>query len=84
MQTGLLRRGRDGGGPGGIAYGASKGALMSMTRGLAKPDGTIIAGERRFRAATMVGLKELMVIVTDEPLTQAEIRAIQLTQQNQP
>jgi 3-oxoacyl-[acyl-carrier protein] reductase len=28
--------GRDGGGPGGIAYGASKGAVMSMTRGLAK------------------------------------------------
>lgn len=28
--------GRDGGGPGGIAYGAAKGALMSMTRGLAK------------------------------------------------
>ena len=28
--------GRDSGGPGGIAYGASKGALMSMTRGLAK------------------------------------------------
>jgi 3-oxoacyl-[acyl-carrier protein] reductase len=28
--------GRDGGGPGGIAYGASKGALMSMTRGLAR------------------------------------------------
>jgi 3-oxoacyl-[acyl-carrier protein] reductase len=28
--------GRDGGGPGGIAYGASKAALMAMTRGLAK------------------------------------------------
>ena len=28
--------GRDGGGPGSIAYGASKGALMTMTRGLAK------------------------------------------------
>ena len=28
--------GRDGGGPGGIAYGTAKGALMSMTRGLAK------------------------------------------------
>ncbi len=28
--------GRDGAGPGGIAYAASKGALMSMTRGLAK------------------------------------------------
>jgi 3-oxoacyl-[acyl-carrier protein] reductase len=32
--------GRDGGGPGGIAYGAAKGALMSMTRGLAKELGT--------------------------------------------
>jgi 3-oxoacyl-[acyl-carrier protein] reductase len=32
--------GRDGGGPGGIAYGASKGALMSMTRGLAKELGS--------------------------------------------
>ena len=28
--------GRDGGGPGAIPYGASKGALMTMTRGLAK------------------------------------------------
>ena len=37
--------GRDGGGPGGIAYGASKGALMSMTRGLAKE-----LGPRRIRA----------------------------------
>jgi 3-oxoacyl-[acyl-carrier protein] reductase len=36
--------GRDGGGPGGIAYGASKGALMSMTRGLAKE-----LGPRRIR-----------------------------------
>jgi len=28
--------GRDGGGPGAVAYAASKGALMTMTRGLAK------------------------------------------------
>jgi len=28
--------GRDGGGPGSIAYAASKGAVMTMTRGLAK------------------------------------------------
>ncbi len=28
--------GRDGGGPGAVAYGASKGAVMTMTRGLAK------------------------------------------------
>ena len=36
--------GRDGGGPGSVAYGASKGALMSMTRGLAKE-----LGPRRIR-----------------------------------
>jgi 3-oxoacyl-[acyl-carrier protein] reductase len=36
--------GRDGGGPGGIAYGASKAALMAMTRGLAKE-----LGPRRIR-----------------------------------
>lgn len=36
--------GRDGGGPGSIAYGSSKGALMSMTRGLAKE-----LGPRRIR-----------------------------------
>lgn len=36
--------GRDGGGPGSIAYGASKGALMSMTRGMAKE-----LGPRRIR-----------------------------------
>ncbi|MYH57110.1 MAG: SDR family oxidoreductase, partial [Boseongicola sp. SB0675_bin_26] len=28
--------GRDGGGPGAIAYGAAKGAMMTMTRGMAK------------------------------------------------
>ena len=28
--------GRDGGGPGAVAYAASKGAVMTMTRGLAK------------------------------------------------
>ena len=47
---------------------------------LAKPDGTIIAGERRYRAAMLVGLPTLLVIVTDEPLTEAEIRALQLTE----
>jgi 3-oxoacyl-[acyl-carrier protein] reductase len=36
--------GRDGGGPGSIAYGASKGAIITMTRGLAKE-----LGPRRIR-----------------------------------
>ena len=36
---------------------------------LARPDGTLIAGERRLRAAILVGLPELMVIISDEPLT---------------
>jgi ParB family chromosome partitioning protein len=46
----------------------------------ARSDGTIIFGERRVRAATMAGLKELQVIITDEPLTEAEVRAIQLVE----
>jgi len=33
---------RDGGGPGAVAYAASKGAMLSMTRGLAKEFGTRI------------------------------------------
>jgi type IV secretory pathway TraG/TraD family ATPase VirD4 len=41
---------------------------------LAKTDGTLVAGERRYRAAMLVGLASLQVIVTDEPLTEAEVR----------
>jgi len=47
---------------------------------VAKPDGTIIAGERRFRAAQMVGLKELMVLLSEEPLSETEIRVLQMTE----
>lgn len=41
MDTGAIvnlasQAGRDGGGPGSVAYGTSKGAVMTMTRGLAK------------------------------------------------
>ncbi|MGB5556846.1 MAG: 3-oxoacyl-ACP reductase family protein [Paracoccaceae bacterium] len=41
MKTGTIvnlasQAGRDGGGPGSVAYAASKGAVMTMTRGLAK------------------------------------------------
>jgi ParB/RepB/Spo0J family partition protein len=46
----------------------------------AKPDGTLLWGERRFRAAQLAGLKELSVIITDRPLSDSEIRLIQLTE----
>ncbi|MGP0063573.1 MAG: ParB/RepB/Spo0J family partition protein [Isosphaeraceae bacterium] len=47
---------------------------------VARPDGTIIAGERRYRAAMLAGLKELMVIISDEPLSETQIRVLQLTE----
>jgi len=46
----------------------------------AKPDGTLLWGERRFRAAQMAGLKELQVIITDRQLSDTDIRLIQLTE----
>jgi ParB family transcriptional regulator, chromosome partitioning protein len=46
---------------------------------LAKPDGTLIDGERRLRAAKLDGRPDrLDVIITDEPLTPAQIKEIQL------
>lgn len=47
---------------------------------LARPDGTLIAGERRLRAATMVGLTELLAVVADGPMTESELRVFQLTE----
>ena len=47
---------------------------------LAQPDGTLIAGERRYRAAKLVGLASLEVILTDRLLSDSEIRLIQLTE----
>lgn len=46
----------------------------------ARPDGTLLWGERRWRAAQLVGLNELQVIITDKPLSDAEIRVLQLTE----
>ena len=46
----------------------------------ARPDGTLLWGERRFRAAQLVGLNELSVIITDRSLTETEVRLIQLTE----
>ncbi|MBI1321626.1 ParB/RepB/Spo0J family partition protein [bacterium] len=47
---------------------------------LAKSDGTLIAGERRLRAAKLVGLTELQVIVSDEPMSETDLRIVQLAE----
>lgn len=47
---------------------------------LARPDGTLIAGERRLRAAKLVGLPELSVVISDEPMSETELRIVQLAE----
>jgi ParB family chromosome partitioning protein len=46
----------------------------------AKPDGTVLWGHRRLLAARLVSLAALQVIITDRPLSDSEIRLIQLTE----
>jgi len=46
---------------------------------LVRPDDTIIDGERRWRAAQLVGLESLDVVVCEGALPESEIRVIQLT-----
>jgi len=55
-------------------------AVKQLQPVLARPDGTLIAGERRLRAAMLVGLPELQVIITEEPLTETQIKVFQLTE----
>ena len=47
---------------------------------LALPDGTLVAGERRLRAATMMGLPSLLVVIAEEPMTELQFRTNQLTE----
>lgn len=47
---------------------------------LARLDGTLIAGERRFRAASLAGLATLDVVISEEPLTESQLRIFQLTE----
>ena len=44
------------------------------------PDGTIIAGERRYRAALLAGMTELEVKIIDDPVTEAECKRLQFTE----
>lgn len=50
---------------------------------LCQPDGTLIAGERRYRAAKLVGLPSLEVKIADETLSDSQIRIWQLTENMQ-
>jgi ParB family transcriptional regulator, chromosome partitioning protein len=50
---------------------------------LAQPDGTLIAGERRYRAALLVGLATLEVKIADEPLNAAQVKLWQITENMQ-
>jgi ParB/RepB/Spo0J family partition protein len=47
---------------------------------LLRRDGTLLAGERRLRAARMAGLAEVPAIITEEDLNAEQIRVIQLTE----
>lgn len=46
----------------------------------ARPDGRVLWGERRLRAAELVGIGELQVIITDREMSESEIRLVQLTE----
>jgi ParB family transcriptional regulator, chromosome partitioning protein len=45
-----------------------------------RPDGTLLWGERRYRAAVLVELPTLDVIVTDRAMSDSEIRLVQITE----
>jgi ParB family chromosome partitioning protein len=47
---------------------------------LARPNGTLIAGERRLRAAMLVGLPTLNVLITEDVLSETQIKVLQLTE----
>ena len=50
---------------------------------LCQPDGTLIAGERRYRAAKLVGLATLEAKIADVPLSEPEVRRWQLVENMQ-
>jgi ParB family chromosome partitioning protein len=63
-----------------LSLGASMQSLGQLQPVGARPQGVILWGARRFEAATLVGMKELSVIITDRPLSETEVRLIQLTE----
>ena len=47
---------------------------------LTQPDGTLVAGERRWRAAGLVGLATLEAKIPDKPLDESQVRVWQLVE----
>lgn len=45
----------------------------------AKPDGALIDGERRWRAAGLVGLESLDAVITEKALTDVQVAVVRLT-----
>lgn len=62
------------------SLGESMLSLGQLQPAGAKPDGLMLWGERRLRAAQLVGIKELSVILTERSLSETEIRLIQLSE----
>jgi ParB/RepB/Spo0J family partition protein len=47
---------------------------------LVRKDGVHLAGERRYRAMLLMGIREAQIIVTEKVLSDSEVRLIQLTE----
>lgn len=47
---------------------------------VARPDGGLLAGQRRLRAAMLVGLPELLAVISDDPLSETQIRILQISE----
>lgn len=47
---------------------------------IALPDGTLLAGERRWRAASLVGMPHLLVMVVEGELNETETKILQLAE----
>ena len=62
------------------ALGESMKAHGQLQPVVAKPDGTMLCGGRRLCSAQLVGMTELAVIIAEKPLSDSEVRVIQLTE----
>ena len=60
--------------------GESMQSIGQIQPTLARPDGRLLAGARRYRAACLVGMDSLLTILTERMLSDTEIRVIQLTE----